>query len=140
MSYIEHAKRELQAIGYKLDDKEEGPNKWMVEGIFELLEVFSKQGHSGFSAPYAARTFAKLALYEPLGPLTGDDSEWVEIGHGLYQNARCAHVFKENGQAYDAEGRIFRDPDGTCVTNRDSRVNITFPYTPTREYVDRPAS
>lgn len=140
MSYIEHARRELKAIGYDLDSTEDGPNKWMVAGLLELLEVFGKQGHSGFSAPYAANMFKKLALFEPLGPLTGEDDEWVEVGNGMWQNNRCSHVFKEaDGRAYDSHGRIFRDPDGVCVTNRDSRVFITFPYTPTSEYVDRPS-
>lgn len=36
---------------------------------------------------------------------------------------------------YDTEGRVFCDPDGICYTNRDSRVDITFPYTPKTEYV-----
>ena len=30
-NYIKHAKRELIAMGYDLNDKEEGPNKWIVE-------------------------------------------------------------------------------------------------------------
>ena len=47
-------------------------------------------------------------------------------------------MFKENGEAYDGEGRIFRDPDGSCFTSIDSRVPVTFPYVPKREYVDRP--
>ena len=136
-NYAEHAKRELAAIGYKLDDTEDGPNKWIVENLLELLEAFGKQGHSGSSAPYVAKTFAKLALFEPLGPLTGADDEWVEYAEGHFQNKRCSHVFKENGVAYDIEGRIFREPNGSCYTNFDSRVPVTFPYTPKREYVDR---
>jgi hypothetical protein len=57
---------------------------------------------------------------------------------GLFQNVTCGHVFKENGEAYDGEGGIFRDPDGSCFTSKDSRVPVTFPYFPNREYVDRP--
>ncbi len=140
-----HAERELQAIGYDLEDKKNGPNRWIMDNLFELLEVFSKQGHSGGSASYCIQTFAKLAAFEPLGPLTGADDEWIRHGDegdcGSYQNKRCSHVFKDtkDGQAYDSEGRIFRDPDGCCYQNSESRVPITFPYTPTTEYVDRPA-
>lgn len=138
---IEHAKEEFRAIGYKpLDqEQEDGPNKWMQENVLELLEVFSKQGHSGHSAPFCVEMFNKLARYEPLGPITGEDWEWVEVSSGTFQNKRCSHVFKENGQAYDIEGRIFKDKDGSCWTNRESRVNVVFPYTPKREYVDREA-
>lgn len=136
---IDHAKIELQAIGYDPNDQEDGPNKWIQENILELLEVFSKQGHSGSSAPYCINLFTKLARFEPLCPLTGEDSEWTEVSAKLFQNKRCGHVFKENGQAYDSQGKIFRDPDGSCWSNGESRVPVTFPYTPHTEYVDRPA-
>jgi hypothetical protein len=139
MSLIEHAKIELQAVGYDLNQAEEDPNKWICKNVLELLEVFSAQGHSGSSAPYCISMFEKLARFEPLCPLTGEDGEWGEVSPGHFQNRRCSHVFKENGEAYDIEGRIFREPDGCCFTNRDSRVLVTFPYTPKREYVDVPA-
>lgn len=137
-NYIKHAKREFQAIGYDLNDKEDGPNKWIMENVFELLEVFHNQGHSGSSAPYCVRIFEKLALFKPLSPLTGEDWEWFEYTDGKFQNIRCSHIFKENGQAYDINGKIFREPDGCCYTSGNSRVNVTFPYTPKSEYVDVP--
>lgn len=136
-NYIEHAKRELKAIGYDLNDQEDGPNKWIMENLFELLEAFDKQGHSGSSASYCANAFKKLALFEPLAPLTGEDDEWCEVLEGTWQNIRCSHVFKEaDGNAYDINGKVFREPSGACYTSRDSRVYVTFPYTPTTEYVD----
>lgn len=135
--YEQHARRELQALGYNLDEKEEGPNKWVVENIMELLRVFADQGHSGSSAPYVANLFVKLALHEPLCPLTGDDTEWTDVGNNCWQNNRCSHVFKDaDGRAYDIDGKIFREPSGACYTNYESRVYITFPYTPSREYID----
>jgi hypothetical protein len=135
---IEHAKREFQAVGYKpVDEEEDGPNKWIQENIFELLEVFSKQGHSGSSAPYCIGMFEKLARFEPLCPITGKDEEWMEVGEGFWQNKRCSHVFKDSdGKAYDSEGRVFRSPNGGCFINGNSRVYITFPYTPVTEYID----
>jgi len=81
----------------------------------------------------------KLALFEPLNPLTGEDSEWQQVRGDLWQNLRCGHVFKDaNGNAYDGEGRIFREPNGACYTSSDSHVPVTFPYTPKRVYVDVP--
>ena len=143
MSTITKAKREFLAAGYipLEQEQEEGPNKWIQENVLELLEVFVRQGHSGFSAPHAVEVFRKLALHKPLVPLTGDDAEWNEIGDGAFQNNRCAHVFKSpdrfNGQAYDMNGKVFREPNGVCYTSSKSAVPITFPYTPTTRYVNK---
>lgn len=134
-----HARREFRAAGYiPLDqEQEDGPNKWIQDNVIELIRVFAKQGHSGMSAGYCIETFCKLAKFEPLVPLQGTDDEWNDVGGGYWQNNRCSHVFKEtDGRAYDMDGRIFREPNGACFTSRESRVYITFPYTPTREYVD----
>ena len=128
--------------------------KAICEHVLKLLEVFSDEGHSGSSAPYAVGLFEKLALFEPIVPLTGEDWEWNEAGGDIWQNNRCSQVFKEaDGRAYDIEGRIFyewherdAEPDEpeypgkrrfkTHFTSRDSRVYITFPYTPKSEYVE----
>ncbi|MCY1166649.1 hypothetical protein D9M73_65970 [compost metagenome] len=142
--YESHARTELRALGYKLDDKEEGPNQWIVQNLLDLLRVFSTQGHSGASAPYCISQFEKLATFKPLCPLTGADSEWFDHGDGMFQNMRDGRVFKQpdrfDGQAYFLNGRVFREPNGVCYTNRESMVPITFPCTPEPVYVDVPAS
>jgi len=136
---VAHGRRELASSLAGPD----GPNRWMAENLLELLAVFSAQGHSGFSAGWCISSFEQLARFKPLGPLTGEPAEWMEIGTGVFQNVRCGRVFRSadrfGGQAYDIEGRVFRDPDGSCCTNSDSHVPITFPYTPTTVIVDRPA-
>jgi hypothetical protein len=135
MSYESHAEQEFKALGW--DFTKDGPNRWMRDSTLELLRVFSAQGHSGSSASMAVSIFEKLARFEPLCPLKGTEDEWVEVSKGVRQNKRCSHVFMDpDGRAYDIEGRIFRAPNGSCFTNRDSRVHIEFPYTPKREYVD----
>lgn len=139
----QHALRELRAIGYVPLDlpQENGPNKWIQDNVLELIRVFGKQGHSGMSASYCISIFEKLARFEPLCPLTGADDEWNNVAEDMWQNNRCSHVFKgADGRAYDIDARIFREPDGCCFTNYDSRVYITFPYTPAREYVDVPGA
>jgi hypothetical protein len=141
----DHAVLELQMQGFYKDLKEGDPSDEMTkmarENVLELLDVFDKQGHSGMSAPWIVGMFTKLAKFEPLGPLTGVDAEWTEVaqedGEPLWQNKRCSHVFKTPYVAYDINGRVFRDPDGSTYPNRDSRVEIKFPYTPKVEYVDR---
>lgn len=136
---IAHARREFKAAGYIPLDKlqEDGPNKWIQESIMELLEVFARQSHSGYSASYCISMFEKLARFQPICPLTGEDDEWNEVGPGMWQNNRCSSVFKgEDGRAYNIDGRVFREPNGACYTSQGSRVEVTFPYTPTIEYVD----
>jgi hypothetical protein len=141
---VDYAKSELQRMGYGPDLPADDPNRWMYDHLVKMVEAFSEEGHSGFSANYAVNLLAKLLRYEPLTPLTGDDDEWTDVsaemgeidGQMAYQNKRCFHVFKdENGKAYDIEGRIFVDPNGTPYTNAESRVYIEFPYVPHREYV-----
>lgn len=131
---IKHAKQEFEVLGWPGDCEMQ---KLMCHNILELIKVFSEQGHSGFSVNYLINHLKPLMSFEPISPLTGEDSEWCEIRDGIYQNKRCSHVFKdEDGRAYDIEGKIFREPDGSCFTSLESRVYIDFPYTPKREYID----
>lgn len=141
MSLREFAEQELDAIGLISDGTESDINGWMRNNVLELLEVFSKQGHSGASAAYLTSILEKLLRYEPLAPLTGEASEWVEVaeqnGMPLFQNKRCGRIFREgiDGLAYDIDGKVFVEPDGCAYTSIDSRVPVTFPYTPVTEYV-----
>lgn len=137
-----HALAEFRAAGWTdADGKfEDEMQEAICKHVLELLKVFADEGHSGSTAPYTVNMFKKLAMFEPLVPLTGEDWEWSECGNGVFQNKRCSRVFKQadrfNGQAYDIEGRVFREPTGACYTGAESRVPVTFPYTPKTEYVD----
>lgn len=127
MSLITHAKKEMDRMWPESDDMQD-----MVKAnVLELLEVFSKQGHSGSSAPYVLGLFQQLADFKPLGQLTGEDDEWMEVGPNTYQNIRCCSVFKKgkNGTAYWLDGNIFRDQNGCTFTNGYSRVKVEFPWT-----------
>ena len=151
MSLREHALLEFKAAGWDIED--DPMQEEICNNLLELLEVFSNQGHSGFTAPYVIKHFAKLAAYEPIVPLTGEDWEWTLIsgdltgGKVVYQNKRCSRVFKQsdrfNGQAYDIDAVVFydvvKDPDTgheykSYFTNSDSFQPIEFPYTPTTVY------
>lgn len=145
-NYHNHAMEEFRAAGW-INDKGEY-NDDMQEAIckhvLKLLDVFSTEGHTGSTAPYAIGLFSRLAKFEPIAPLTGEDSEWIKHDYGssvTYQNKRASHVFKdEDGQAYDIEGKVFWEwampyegrepfePYKSYYTNRDSRVPVTFPY------------
>lgn len=133
---VRHAREELQRAGLLDSDSDYGGA--LGRDVMEMVKRFSDDGHSGLSAAAAISLFEKLARFEPITPLTGEDDEWEHVARHLYQNKRYPYVFREGGEAYDIEGRIFRHPDGACFTSRESRVPVTFPYTPTREYVDVP--
>jgi hypothetical protein len=108
------AKYELTRAG--LFDKDSDYGGAIGDAVMSLMKSFSEAGHSGFSAAMTISIFNKVAKFQPLTPLIGDDDEWFECGDGIFQNKRCPHVFKQNGEAYDIES--------------GSRVGITFPYTP----------
>lgn len=159
---INHANTEFRAAGWtdgdgKFNDKMQ---EAICKHVLKLLEVFSDEGHSGFSAPYTIETFSTLAKFEPLVPLTGEDWEWMETSENIFQNIRCSHVFRDSsrfdGQAYDIEGIVFydyaerkleADEDGfpgtyrykSYYTCKESAIPVTFPYTPKIEYKERNA-
>lgn len=135
---VGHAKRELKGSyesGSEMDAQ-------MAVHLINMVRLFSAEGHSGFSASYAASALNELLRFKPLGPITGNDDEWVEVGRQngkpLYQNNRCSGVFKVGDRAYDVNGIVFREPNGSCYSNRSSRVPVTFPYTPKTITVDVP--
>ena len=131
-NYLSHVRREVPDWFAEGDDE---PNRWLADGTVELLAVLAHHGHSCGSIGFALQFFKTMARFEPWGPLTGEDHEWNEVGEGIEQNRRCSHVFREDGKAYDIQGRVFTDPDGCSFTSRDSRVPVTFPYTPKTGYV-----
>ncbi|PHE64455.1 hypothetical protein COF68_06350 [Bacillus toyonensis] len=99
----------------------------------ELLDLFNKQEHSGFTAEQTLRVFTRLAKQEPLSPLTGEEDEWQEpFEDGTQRNKRCGRVFRDNGDnatAHIIRAKLFSNDDGkTWYTNRSSSVPVTFPY------------
>lgn len=122
---FEKSKEELDRIGMTVNNKDK-MNRLMRSNILEIIKIFSKQGHSGFSADYAIDIIQKLLKQKPISPLTGEDSEWEDISeisgckHGkkLYQNKRLYSVFKdETGKAWDNDKKS------------KEKYYITFPYT-----------
>ena len=125
-NFISHAERELQYLSKDPDEMQQQINTDMA-----IVTLFSLQDHSGSSAAYTAGILTKLLRWEPITPLTGEDSEWVEVGTGVFQNSRCGRVFKDaDGGAYDIDGKVFQDKNGSWYTNSESRVPVTFPYVP----------
>lgn len=140
---VSHAITEMNTAWPEQDDMQDA----VKQNIVDLVSVLSHQGHSGFSAPYVIGLFEQLARFKPLGPLTGNDEEWVWLHYSpdmVAQNKRFSSVFRRaDGTAYNIDGRVFYEkyihPDGEeswiGFTSNDSKVDITFPYTPQTERV-----
>ncbi len=126
---VKHAKEELDRAGFF--DEGSDYDGMLGEAVLELIDCFAKQGHSGASAPLTIALFKKVAAFEPITPLTGEDDEWNEVGKGTFQNKRACNVFKDaDGQAYNIDGLVFKNQNGCTFTNSYSRVPVSFPYQP----------
>jgi hypothetical protein len=104
---MEFASKELDILMKSAPDPENRPIiEPFIPEILSLVNKFGNSGQSGGSAPYTASALASairsLCLQEPLSPVTGEDHEWVDVGHlgdGSeihYQNRRCGALFKNN--------------------------------------------
>jgi hypothetical protein len=141
---IKHAQKEFRAAGWTDDNGvfNDDMQEAICNHLLELLKVFDDEGHSGSTAPYTINLFSRLAKFEPIAPLTGEDWEWNDTGRN-FQNKRASHVFKDyDGQAYDINGRVFwewsrgyetGEPYKSYYTCRESHLPITFPYTVPKE-------
>lgn len=135
---VEYAKEELKHYNSSMY------GEMLNEAILEIVEVFAKQGHSGYSAKLAAKAAGRLMNFKPLTPLTGENDEWNELdylgGHARWQNKRHTSLFKDDdGFCYDLDAVTFEDVDepGIYFTNGDlvrryhrGIPRIKFPYMP----------
>jgi hypothetical protein len=146
-NYLKHFKRELRILGSKLEKGDNLVIKDFIPEIESIIEKFSKQGHSGSSAPFysgaLSSTIKKVLSFEPLSPLTGEDNEWSEGSQGVFQNNRLSSVFKEsdNGIAYYLNAIVWsgekeHDTFTGTVENVTSRQHIRFPFKPKTFYID----
>ena len=116
--FLVHLNREWEAAKWPKEGNESQAK--IYQKLFDLLAILSSDD-LGPATPYVVMLFKKLALYDNITPLTGEDDEWFEISAGLYQNLRCSAVFKNEAGAYDVIGELNFPYMSTP---------ITFPYTP----------
>jgi hypothetical protein len=106
--------------------------------ILDLIRVFSRQGHSGYSSTYILNKFNRLARWKPISAITGNDDEWYEVDDGIEQNKRLHSVFrrnKDNSTAFDIDDIVVSDNGGVTwmtgsICNDFREGPITFPYLP----------
>lgn len=155
MGLVDHAQTELQMLGL-FDEKEDFYGGMTGKAVMELMEIFSKQGHSGMSAGIVADLFYKLAKYEPLQPITGKDEEWGLLGYSdelEYQNKRESGLFKKADGRVTYNGALRKvTPNkvtwsGPIYITREDAINDVnrfhssleikgFPFTPKTFYID----
>jgi hypothetical protein len=92
MSLLEHAERELKASGAGEDY-----DGMIGKSVLQLIDTFAKQGHSGYSAMITLSVFDELARFKPLGPLTDNPDEWMEVDEKLWQSRRRPDAFSSDG-------------------------------------------
>jgi len=128
---VDYSKRELALLNKDNDVIQERINK----NIIEIVETFSNQGHTGFTASYVLGVIDRLLRWKPIMPLTGEADEWKDCGFnkGYKQNKRCGSVFLDkNGVAIDHDEIMISDDGGYTwfYSNIIPLTPITFPYTP----------
>lgn len=107
---IIHANRELDKLGYPRPSRAQMRSKeWdgsyelqLRKSVMTIVEMFATQGHSGNSAGMVVSILHQLLQYKPLGPLTDDPEEWMQIseelagGKNLWQNKRNSEAFSHD--------------------------------------------
>lgn len=99
MSLVEHARRELIALG----EFESDPA--YAQSIVATVAAFASYGHSGGSAGIAVEVLHDLLQFKNLTPLTDDPEEWEDrsemSGYPLWQNKRNSSAFSTDvGRTY----------------------------------------
>jgi hypothetical protein len=93
-----HAEYELSLLDWT-DDKEVY-NGLLSKSVLELIDLFSKQGHSGASAYIVREVFYKLSKFEALTELTTNPDEWLEYVEGEFQSKRNPSCFSRDLKYY----------------------------------------
>lgn len=98
MSLIDHATAEIKRAG--LDAPDADYDGMIGKAVLELVEVFSRQGHSGMSAQMTISLFAEVAQFHALTPLTDDPAEWNDVSEAsgpMWQSRRNPEAFSQDG-------------------------------------------
>lgn len=119
----EWAENELRVAG--LFDADSDYDGMVGPAVMALVNVFVRQGHSGYSASLVSDIFYNLANWKPLNPLTNRPDEWLYVEQavwgetgGIWQSKRSPDCFsKDGGKTYYSIGDYDREikvaADGT---------------------------
>jgi len=144
-NYKKHFNKELEILR-KDGDKDLIIDKF-EKVINDIIDISSKQGHSGtsahFYANYLSTAIKNVLLFNPLSPITGDESEWVDVNEDSFQNNRIYSIFKDKktGKCHYLDAIVWKgEKDGDTFTGKveevNSSLNIKFPFIPKTFYID----
>lgn len=94
MNLTDYATNELELAGLLDNDSDYGG--MLGRAVLEIVDTFSKQGHSGSSALAAIDLVSKLLQYQPLTPLTYEDHEWMKHDEKTWQHRRKFSIFSDD--------------------------------------------
>lgn len=113
---VKHAEHELKLAG--LFDKDSDYDGMLGDAVLELVKVFAKQGHSGFSAHQTLKIFNIVADFKPLTPIGKSKDEWNDVsdasGEPMWQNNRRSTTFSRDG------GETWYDIDDSKLNHGDT--------------------
>ena len=113
---VKHAENELKLAG--LFDKDSDYEGMLGDAVLELVKVFAKQGHSGFSANMTLQLFNEVANFKNLTPIGKDKDEWMDVSEmssePMWQNKRRGTTFSRDG------GKTWYDIDDPKLNNGDT--------------------
>lgn len=97
-----HAKRELELAG--LFDKDSDYEGMLGDAVYEIIKVFSRQGHSGFSAAMSAELVQKLMSYQNLTPITDNPDDWMDVADYFDKDHPAVYQCKRNPSLFSNDG------------------------------------
>lgn len=96
MSYVEHARRELQLAG--ITDEDPAYAAAVVAAVAVLQALIAREQRA---ADEVAQQLGTLLGYGTLTPLTDEPSEWLDrsrqMGRLLWQSARNPYAYSDDG-------------------------------------------
>jgi len=131
---VHHARRELENAGWFKEDSDFGG--LVGPAVLKMVETFSDEGHSGFSAGLCIDLFKRVASFKLLSPIknpmeTGEYIDHTDIsgGHPVFQSTRLSSLFSNDG------GKHWHDidihvPRWRRIFLRQNVVLVNFPYLP----------
>lgn len=112
---VKHAQRELELAG--MFDKDSDYEGMLGDAVMQLVKVFAKQGHSGFSAQQTLYIFSEVANFKNITDIGKSADEWMNVTESspgpLWQNTRRSTTFSRDG------GKTWYDIDDPTLNNGD---------------------
>ena len=102
MGLIDYATKEVTLSG--MLDEDSDYSGMAGKAVLDLVKVFAKQGHSGFSAELVLTFFERVARFRPITPITSNPDDWMDVSSysgkdspPLWQCQRDYRMFSNDG-------------------------------------------